>query len=47
MSPQEQKNLYEQLIVSVLNDNSQLKAEKAKLEFKTTNKLILKVGKRI
>ena len=44
MTPQEQKNLYEQLVNQVVIS---LKGEKAKLEFKTTNRLILKVGKRI
>jgi hypothetical protein len=44
MTPQEQKNLYEQLVNQVLVE---IKGVNAKLEFKTINKLILRVGKRI
>ena len=46
MNKQEQQNLYKELITSVIVDDRTLSTQGADFEFKTTDKLILRVGKR-
>ena len=46
MNKQEQQNLYKELITSVIVDDRTLSTQGADFEFKTMDKLILRVGKR-
>ncbi len=46
MNKQEQQNLYKELITSVIVNDRTLSTQGADFEFKTTDKLILRVGKR-
>lgn len=46
MNKQEQQNLYKELITSVIVDDRTLSIQGADFEFKTVDKLILRVGKR-
>lgn len=45
-SKQEIQNLYTQLVVSVVNSNKNLDSQKPSFDFKSADKLILRVGKR-
>jgi hypothetical protein len=46
MNKQEQQNLYKELITSIIVDDRTLSTQGADFEFKTADKLILRVGKR-